>query len=313
MADTVWQLNSYTPKQLLQIILQGFDFLLDNPQKRKKIFIELIRKFRASSDGLFLDSEIPIKRVCNFKQVIYSSAIAHQVASHSSYSAQEIAFKLAGMVSENAQVLLENCVDLRIFPEILQGLVVDVSNSGYLQFEFTDPAIAGWLHAFIDDWKSNARSIHATSSSMASKNAAQVFSIHHAHARCCSLLRLAHDAQWITLSQPDAHPGNWQLLQPNPVSWLTPDLQLHLAHSAERTLIHHLLVGLDDGVRFPRRCATELSQAFQILHRHLQLGGNLQQQPEQYRQVYLALILATQRQLYFLLEDCLKIHAPAEL
>ncbi|NJP11217.1 MAG: hypothetical protein HC866_18525 [Leptolyngbyaceae cyanobacterium RU_5_1] len=282
-------------------------------------------------------------------QLIYSSAIAHKLAAQRHVSATDLAVEIAELVTAFTLSQSADCVYPRLPKVVLQNTRVLTTSSGFIQFELKDPAIVGWLDFLIQpcsvaasapcrDAINRVSTGNRVSTSISSTPEfhPKIFAIQHAHARCCSLLRLAHRAHLITLDQPDTDPRNWQLATPTSVPWLTPDLQLQTNHSTERQLINQLLMTLDEldelgeqvslqTLPIPNqepssnpeqalRLATNLSQAFQAVHRDIQMmGSHGCAEPGDRRHAHLGLILATQRLLHLLLQNCLGIDAPSEL
>ncbi|MBF2025700.1 MAG: hypothetical protein IGS48_02895 [Oscillatoriales cyanobacterium C42_A2020_001] len=200
--------------------------------------------------------------------------------------------------------------------EVVRNLAVEALPSGLIAFELRDGAIAYWLnlilhHTFIRASSVSLPSIPALSS--------RLFAIQHSHARCCSLLRLAHREQLIILNQPDAEPNQWRFISPATISWLDASSQLHLKSSSERDLVSWLLRALDAIVEpSPLRAkqilllAEEGSRLFQVLHQTHPLFGDFRTQPRDRIHAHLALVLATQRMLSQLLHQ-LSASAPKEL
>jgi arginyl-tRNA synthetase len=162
---------------------------------------------------------------------------------------------------------------------------------------------------------------------MSPDNFKSLFLIQYAHARCCSLLRLAHREGMITLSDP--HPELcspfWHLLAPSPIPWLNaeafPSPAVRLVHPAEWGLISQLVDTLDALSLPPAdqrltewlKLATALSAAFESFYSACRLWGEVKTETPQLAQARLGLILATQSVLRLLLQDLFGVCAPMEL
>ncbi|MBD1939856.1 DALR anticodon-binding domain-containing protein [Microcoleus sp. FACHB-68] len=154
-----------------------------------------------------------------------------------------------------------------------------------------------------------------------------LFLVQYAHARCCSLLRLAHLDGTIILSDP--HPELcspfWHLLAPNPIPWLNsevfPSSPLRLVHPAEWGLISQLVDTLDALSLPPAahrltewlKLATALSTAFESFYSACRLWGEVKTETPQLAQARLGLIKATQSVLRLILQDLFGVSAPVEL
>ncbi len=152
-----------------------------------------------------------------------------------------------------------------------------------------------------------------------------LFKVQYAHARCCSLLRLAHRSGLITLNDPEFTTSNWQFIAPNPIPWLDlnslqscgESMRLRCIHPAERGLIDQLL---DSGDRIGQldvergfKQAFALSLAFDNFYRSCRIWGEVKTETPQLAQARLGLVGVTQKLLRSLLEDQLGVLAPLEL
>ena len=70
-----------------------------------------------------------------------------------------------------------------------------------------------------------------------------LFAVQYAHARCCSLVLLAHREGLIKLREPvpNTSPAFWSVISPNPLPWLNCDGTLRLNYPDERRLIGELI------------------------------------------------------------------------
>lgn len=133
------------------------------------------------------------------------------------------------------------------------------------------------------------------------------FLIQYAHARCCSLLRLALNEGLISFDEP---------LQ---VSWLDSQSKLRFNSHESQRLIATSVEIIDDlvcvDVRSPiywHSKALNLSQAFVCFWRHTRIWGEVKNQPELVR-AYIGLIVVTQQILRLLLEEKLNSAACFEI
>ncbi|OKH55770.1 hypothetical protein NIES2101_02935 [Calothrix sp. HK-06] len=133
------------------------------------------------------------------------------------------------------------------------------------------------------------------------------FLIQYAHARCCSLLRLAENEGLILFDQP---------LQ---VSWLDSQGKFRFNSHESQRLIATSVEIVDDlvcvDVRSPiywHSKALNLSQALECFWRHTRIWGEVKNQPELVR-AYIGLIVVTQQILRLLLEEKLNSAACFEI
>jgi len=289
---------------------------------------------------------IPVHRLSDDHDVVYRSPIALKLAPSMQSSAPEIANQLAdsfAKVSQNtsSQMRLDFSVEV-LFP-------------GWIDFRLSDRSLATWLQEFLQipplpsDSKAQYLSVtqrkgeagegektiknedsekleitHRDQLAERSKNSHHLFSIQYAHARCCSLLRLAHRQGLIELSDLDCKTRSCQVIEPNPIPWLNDEprmeieqQRLRLQHPAERRLMHQILDTLDRTTSLESvsglKLAIALSDAFEQFYSACRIWGEVKTEMPQLAQMRLGLVGVTQRVLRSLLEDQLSTTAPMEL
>jgi hypothetical protein len=256
-------------------------------------------------------------------QVIYSAAIAHQLAAQQSQSAVVVARELATTWAENPSVYLSS---LPLPPAAYCQLKIQATAAGLIRIELSDRAIALWLnHLTIEPdaapdnpMTQRLKSLASVTGISASQHtgfsqsqanlltAEAMFPIQHAYARCADLLQLGQQAGWIGLNQPAMTPWRWQWLQPAQIPWLNPVDCLVLDHAVDRALICQLYAAWDglvgrssDTANSTMKLAVVVSQAFQAFHRQHQLFNPTILEATKHNQ--LGLIFATLRILSLLL------------
>ncbi len=299
-----------TPVQLLRIILYKIVRLEENYSE----FISLL-KFgdTPTGDNLeLLSAKLRLKRLYAASEILYSSSLPHWLAAQNKRNTTEIAVEIVNLLC----AYITGFSNDRMYPELptqlLHHLKVEASSSGMILFRFEDGAIAYWLDYLLH---SSLLLRFGGNSHPFLTPPVQLFAIQHSHARCCSLLRLAHQEQLIQLNQPHAQPTQWAFIEPDTIRWLNAKSQLQTRYAAEWNVINWLLLALDQIVEQPALSlkrviflAEEGSKAFQTLHRTLPLFGDFRTQPRDRIHAHLALILMTQRMLQFLLQQ---LNAPA--
>ena len=250
--------------------------------------------------------EIPLNRSKDCTRAIYLSAIALKLTKVWQQPPPSIAAQLA----ESLAALCS------------PDFAVEVSPPSILQFELTDTGAAVWLQRL-------AQTALLVPKSQILPNpveADRLFPIQYSHARCCSLLRMAHRDRLISIAHPDppATPQIWSLAAPNPIPWHNSSGQLRLVHPAERSLISQQFAVLDSldpilGVSNREKpvnylkIANSLSEAFQIFYSQCRIWGEVKTETPELAQARLGLVLATQSLLRFLLVNLLNAAAPLEL
>ncbi|MBN3950548.1 MAG: hypothetical protein HWQ38_30405, partial [Nostoc sp. NMS7] len=149
-----------------------------------------------------------------------------------------------------------------------------------------------------------------------------LFAVQYAHARCCSLVLLAHREGLIKLREPvlNTSPAFWSVIAPNPISWLNCDGTLRLNHPDERRLIGELVQVVDnikcpdisDSVKW-EKITLNLSQAFEKFWSNCRIWGEVKITSPEVAQARLGLLMATQSVLRYVLEENLGVFAPLEL
>nr|WP_275994409.1 DALR anticodon-binding domain-containing protein [Argonema antarcticum] len=233
--------------------------------------------------------------------------------------------------------------------------MVKVVAPGLIHFQLSDLGISAWLQRLVGHGKSKVKSLpcppcppcppplphsptpplpHSPTPPLSTQHSAlstqysalkesQLFAVQYAHARCCSLLRLAHREGAIALVEPDrdTSPARWSLVSPNPIPWLTSDKKLRLVHPAERALISHLFA-LQDNIYCPypsgreinwEKTALTLSDLFETFYRRCRIWGEVKKEDLCLAQARLGLLVVTQTLLRLVLQDFLGVFAPLEL
>lgn len=169
------------------------------------------------------------------------------------------------------------------------------------------------------------------------------FGLQYAHARCCSLMRLAAREGFLQLATPEVRqsPGIWRVIQPQPFPWLEVPPCLRFSHPAEQTLLA-LILG------FPRSLAPgrtwqysgtgaepiesiqvqlplpldpdylqmqlqQWRQGFEDFYAHCRIWGEVRATTPTLATTRLGLLMITQGILRFILADLLDLNPPLEL
>ncbi|MGL5063340.1 MAG: DALR anticodon-binding domain-containing protein [Microcoleus sp.] len=251
-------------------------------------------------------AEIPLNRGKDCQRAIYVSAIALKLAQVWQQPPPSIALQIA-------ESLKASCS---------QDFALEIAPSGILLFELTDAALAIWLQRVAQ----HPLPLPQSQILPPPVYTEELFPIQYSHARCCSLLRMAHRERLIAIAPLDesATPEIWLLTAPNPIPWIDSSGKLRLVHPAERNLISQQLAIVDSltpifggGDREKPvnyfKLANSLSAAFQIFYSQCRIWGEVKTEMPQLAVARLGLVLATQSLLRFMLVNLLNAIAPVEL
>ncbi len=322
------QVTLCSPKHLLQIILQDTLLSEENFLGIHPSHSPLLKSRLQTQKGL-------LKRIHKNSQLTYLSAVPHQICVYTNVCAAKVSDILAVQLSGYTSDYACSPIPAGLVAGLLDHIEIQATPSGYLEFRIGDGAIAHWLNCLTQPItalfvSADSHALRASSQSQITEHPHRnLFPIQHAHARCCSLLRLAAQQQIIGLSLPEK-PCQWQWMQPNLISWLTIDQSLCTKEVSERQLINHCFAVLDElpwqgdtshhNIQPPPlhrdriiNLAQNLAQAFHAMHQQCQIWGDLQEEGRDRLTAHFALILVAQRLLYGLLQIGLDVIAPEKL
>ena len=271
---------------------------------------------------------ISLHRAKDNPRVLYVCAIALQLSGVKNIPPLEIANAIATLVRQ---------LESRTEAHPTCNFTVQVVPPGWIHLELTEPAIAAWLQRLSSppNPQRGPRQLsrrHRETPHNGARvppahlpfcpSSSRLFAVQYAHARCCSLVQMAHREGLITLTEPDHRDGEaiFCVVAPDPIPWLTLDQKLRFCHPAERAMIAQVLGLLDDlycpsPSRQPidwEKAAFNLSQAFQAFYSCCRIWGEVKVQTIHLAQARLGLVMATQQVLRLLLQQ-LGVSAPLEL
>lgn len=267
---------------------------------------------------------ISLHRAKDYSRVLYGSGIAFELSQFKNIPALEIANVLATLV-RGAELSVGNheveycCQQFSLATNVLQEFTVEVVPPGWIHLEVTEPAIAAWLQSLVSLLQVQNLSKEEPCQ-LTRTDTSRLFAVQYTHARCHSLVQMAHREKIITLkAQLDTSPTTF-LVAPDPIPWLNHQ-KLRCCHPAERDLIGQLLETLDElycpcASRQPidwEKAALNLSQAFQTFYSCCRIWGEVKIQTLALAQARLGMVIVTQSVLRLLLQDKLGVPAPLEL
>jgi arginyl-tRNA synthetase len=281
---------------------------------------------------------VPLKRVEDTTQIAYVSAIALQQAVYEKITPMQLATQLVG----NLRQAKSKTQAISSFADIsLESFSIRVIPPGFIWFELSDRGIAAVFQQVLHQPEQSCQLIHppplrnqattTLATSLPDPAGKVVFLMQYAHARCCSLLRLAQEQEIIELALESIASGKRRFLQPDPVPWLDRRddrlLALRLQHPTERLLIRQVFWILDE-LSLPiagnlsdssnqfspkqLRHFDRLIQAFQAFYQECRIFS-LDKENIPLAQARLGLLQVVQWLLQFTLEERLGTVAPIEL
>ncbi|MDZ8184310.1 MAG: DALR anticodon-binding domain-containing protein [Nostoc sp. ChiSLP02] len=276
------------------------------------------------------DQKISLHKNRNDRKILYTSGLALRASNSQNQRAMEFASAIAFHVSASCGGVFN----------------VQIVPPGWIHFELTDSALASWLQNLavgkgeMGRWGSvgSVGSVGREGGKISSPSSQtshtsclphapcpitnSLFPVQHAHARCCSLVLLAHREGLIQLREPlvNSSPSFWSVISPDPIPWLNCDGRLRLNHPDELCLLSELVQAVDS-IECPdirsyvkwEKTGLNLSQAFENFWRNCRIWGEVKIVSPEVAQARLGLLMAAQSVLKFVLEENLRIFAPLEL
>jgi arginyl-tRNA synthetase len=269
---------------------------------------------------------VPVQPIQAASDRVYASAVALQLASKSDHPAVELAQQIVNATGNPVQVC--------------------VQDSGWIHCSSSDGEIAGWLQKVNQipprrlAFPVESQGLPGNEPSGVRLSEQIIFKLQYAHARCCSLSRLADRDRLLQLIEPNpaSSPRLWRI--PTAIPWLTSGGQLRLVHPQEQLLIQQLLefpgslTGRDryslgqsslgqaipiTPVPWPPAAKTIerqmqlLCDRFEGFYRHCRIWGEVKQAQPELAIARLGLVVATHAVLKFCLQDLLNLDSPLEL
>ena len=313
------------------------------------------------SDSVELTLErMPLHRLADHRGIFYRSAIAFQLLAAQSNcdsrgrGTEAATRRLGEEITNQPLTPLSPPSAMEIANQLMAALLgmsdadgnrsgwdlgVEVVSPGWINLRLSDRSLAIWLQQLIERGRRPENEPCPTldtrhqSTPVQAESRYNLFPIQYAHARCCSLLRLAENQGLIELRtkiedrQGDANPrftqSNWQIVRPLPIPWLkenlleTEQVRLQLEHPAEQALIAQIVDLLDAGSELEldnwRKRGIALSQGFEQFYRSCRIWGEVKTQTPQLAMARLGLVAVTQTVLRSLLIEHFGIFPLVEL
>jgi arginyl-tRNA synthetase len=254
----------------------------------------LTLKAKTRVNSFFPLKPIPIE-ICSSSwvdKIIYKSPLCLQIA------------KIEG---ENPHVMAEKIVNLWVNSKKLAplDLQVKISGDGWLEFIIGDRLLEKWLQEL-------PKIEFPPQPHFVTKNQVD-FQLYYAHARCCSLLRSAHQAQLIQLKTLDFSQSIWLWDQPESIPYHCGCLKFRY----EKKLIFHLTTIVDaiDEQKESNwlKLASDFAKVILDFERYSRIFGEVKRENPALSQARLGLIALAQFYFQWIIEQKLGAIAPSEL
>jgi hypothetical protein len=263
----------------------------------------LEKKCSQIREQLVTKGNLSLTRVQKDTVVVYICAIAFKESQSWGTSPIDVATQIADQFSYLSSQELSD--------DPKKYFTLKVVPPGWLHLQLTDLGIATWLQSLAEGQRGGgAGGLQGQGEFLPSAfpSSGSLFSVQYAHARCCSLLRLAQ------------REGSWGAIAPDAIPWLNEKGELRLTHRGECSLISQLFSALD-AMYCPasskklnwEKLAQEISFSWENFYRQCRIWGDVKTEVPELAQARLGLLMATQAILQLLLEDYLGVPAPLEL
>lgn len=161
-----------------------------------------------------------------------------------------LVFQLEKFTDKSSLFLAQNLVNLFHKLDLKNDISVRVSGEGWLEFIISDRLLSRWLNE-VNKIKFSQLN---TSITKQDKNQ-EKFITYYTHARCCSILKSAHQQNIITLNNLDFMINQWHIEKP---SFIDYDI-INLSRSYEGKLVRELITITEKIVRNKLNYQTSLN------------------------------------------------------
>jgi arginyl-tRNA synthetase len=292
-------------------------------------------------------SSIPIRTVKTTLGQLYTSPVGLQLAAIAKIPAAQMSQRLI-------EYLPNKFVESLPTDQALWDFHIWADDSGWIYARLSDNCIAAWLQRLSqsspvrlsesEDLQNSPvkllpvkpLSVKPLSVESSPVTPDAIFQLQYAHARCCSLIRLAHREKLLHLQNPDPpySPHFWQVIQPQTFPWLTATRQLYCQHPSERALINQLfefpglgqrslhctnaqegrpVIALTYSEDQLLRQAQVWSDRIHQFNRDCRIWGEVRTENPNLSLSRLGLLIAAQSAVRFYLQDLLSVPAPLEV
>ncbi len=272
-------------------------------------------------------AKIPLNKAKDNSKILYISAIAFQLTQLWHLDSWVIANELSYYLSKTLKTSDTSQANINFFP---LNFTITTFPPGWIHLQIDDITISHWLQHLLKEKLINIDKSHNFNYPFPiysyPKNI-NLFDLQYTHARCCSLLRLAHQEKIITLGEANAEnslPCGYILI-PNAIPWLNNQGQLQLISNPEIRLISQLIELLDilcyptinPAINFQGidllNLAAAISSCFQDFYSYCSIWGEIKNKNINLALARLGLVAITQSLLYLILQKFLDIDTPLEL
>ncbi|NJO72714.1 MAG: hypothetical protein HC833_02430 [Leptolyngbyaceae cyanobacterium RM1_406_9] len=268
-------------------------------------------------------------------EIEYVSAIALKLSRltgelSANLSQTIVAQAIGARLTESIKTVGDKAVARQPLSDALwRNFTVKVVPPGWIHLQLSDLGLASWLQILTErsirlDDHSSKNFVYENDNQLL-RNSTKLFELQHTHARCCSQIYLAQQAELPSPLNPSTlshfSPSElWagSVLTPKPFPWLDFNQLLRFQHPAERRLIAQLVATVDTLSDAPfqpsiLKAGETLSQNFINFHAACRIFAEVKTADSDLAQARLGLVLATRTVLKALLEEGLAVCAPVEL
>lgn len=213
-----------------------------------------------------------------------------------------LCLKTSKVNQKNPSLIAEEFVNLWLKFNSQKKLNISpkVSTNGWLEFVISEDLLINWLQNLPNQTLSFE---HVESNSQKPSSSIE-FKIIYTHARCCSLLKSAHQDKLIQLKTFNFHWSNWLWLKPEFLPYYNDFVKLKY----EKKLIKELVKITDKIYEENKKnnwlkIASTFSDVILEFERYCRIWGEVKQKNLQLSQARLSLIALSQRYLQWIIEQ----------
>ncbi|NJL38640.1 MAG: hypothetical protein HC899_19260 [Leptolyngbyaceae cyanobacterium SM1_4_3] len=241
-----------------------------------------------------------------------------------------VAQTIGARLTESIKTVEDKAIARQSLSDALwRNFTVKVVPPGWIHLQLSDLGLASWLQILTErsirlDDRSRENFVYENDNQLL-RNSTKLFELQHTHARCCSQIYLAQQAELLSSLNPSTlshfysnEPQAGSVSMPKLLPWLDSNQSLRFQHPAEQRLIAQLVATVDTLSDAPfqpsiLKAGETLSQNFIDFHAACRIFAEVKTADLDLAQARLGLVLATRNVLKALLEEGLAICAPLEL
>lgn len=249
---------------------------------------------------------IPLYHLKHPSKIIYRCSLACHLSKHFSISPDDIAQDLLNQLK-----VMESCTSN--LPQLT--FTVSLTPPAWIDFYLSELSIALWLEQFPRLFFSLTKPLMLEDNILERQlNTTKIFSIQYNHARCCALLRLAHQDNLIKLKSSDFHDLDWFWLHPEDINFIDynqEQMKLITNNRREYSLIKQIITVIEEleTIKPSQLCQAvkHLSDAFWEFEKYCRIWGETKENRLEIALARLKLVAITQSLLFYLLKTKIQV------